>query len=160
MTYETTQTKLRIFVDFCIGFGIIIVSNYMYWGNSMMKYRFSKEIYSKEALLKSAYRFTDIAYLHLDTDEEYYYVTIELKNTNTSISEQEFQNALLAEMVRLCVSHQTKNVRELILARAFSSTIIEEVPIEQPPDNDYNINEILTDWFDKYDNDKTEQGIV
>ena len=160
MTYETTQTKLRIFVDFCIGFGIIIVSNYMYWGNSMMKYRFSKEIYSKEALLKSAYRFTDIAYLHLDTDEEYYYVTIELKNTNTSISEQEFQNALLAEMVRLCVSHQTKNVRELILARAFSSTIIEEVPIEQPPENDYNINEILTDWFDKYDNDKTEQGIV
>ena len=126
----------------------------------MMNYRFSKEIYSKEALLKSAYRFTDIAYLHLDVDHEYYYVTIELKNTNTSISEQEFQNALLAEMVRLCVSHQTKNVRELILARAFSSTIIEEVPIEQPPDNDYNINEILTDWFDKYDNDKTEQGIV
>ncbi len=122
----------------------------------MMNYRFSKEIYSKEALLKSAYRFTDIAYLHLDVDQEYYYVTIELKNNDKVISEKDFQNILLAEMVRLCVSNKTKNIRELVLARAFSSTIIEEIPKEQPPENDFNINEILTDWFEKYDKDKTE----
>ena len=129
-------------------------------GKNNMKFRFVKEIYSKEALLKTAYRFTDIAYLHLDMDEEYYYVTIELKCYDTTISEKDFQNALLAEMVRLCVSHQTKSIRELILARAFSSTIIEKSPIEQPPENDYTINEILTDWFEKYDNDKTEQGSI
>ena len=31
-----------------------------------MRYQFSKEIYLKEALIKTAYGFTDKAYLHMD----------------------------------------------------------------------------------------------
>ena len=54
-------------------------------------------------------------------------------------------------MVRLCVSDKTKNVRELILARAFSSTIIEDESIQPPAENDYDIDSILTDWFEEND---------
>lgn len=121
-----------------------------------MRYQFPKEIYRKEALIKTAYSFTDAAYLHLDADDKYYYVTIDLKGDTPTISEKEFQNALLANMVRFCISERTKSVRELLLARAFSSTILEEAPSDQPPENDININEVLTDWFEKYENDKVE----
>lgn len=119
-----------------------------------MRYQFSKEIYLKEALIKTAYGFTDKAYLHIDTDDKYYYVTIDPKNNDISISEKEFHNNLLAEMVRINVSQRTRNVRELILARAFSSTVIEENAVEPPPEIELDINDVLTDWFEKYDNDK------
>lgn len=122
----------------------IYVRNYM-------KYHFSKEIYSKEALIKAAYRYTDKAFLHLDIEKDEYIVNIEAKGGVDSITEKEFQNTLLAEMVRLCVSDRTKNVRELILARAFSSTIIEDESIEPPAENDYDIDSILTDWFEEND---------
>lgn len=35
---------------------------------------FSRDLYSKIALLKAAYNFTDKAYVHLDADEKSYYV--------------------------------------------------------------------------------------
>lgn len=41
--------------------------------------KFRRELYSKIALIKAAYNYTDIAYIHLDADESYYYVTIEPK---------------------------------------------------------------------------------
>lgn len=116
-----------------------------------MKYHFSKEIYSKEALIKAAYRYTDKAFIHLDIEKDRFIVNIEAKDGVDSVTEKEFQNTLLAEMVRLCVSDRTKNVRELILARAFSSTIIEDETIKPPTENDYNIEGILTDWFEEND---------
>lgn len=122
----------------------------------MIEYHFSKELYSKEALLKAAYSFTDMAYLHLDADERNYYVRIEAKEGSPIVTEQEFQNRLLSEMVRLCVSERTKNVRELVLARAFSSTIIEGTDMEQPPENNFDIESILKDWFETNDSDKAE----
>ena len=45
----------------------------------MKEMRFSKELYSKVALIKAAYNFTDRAYVHLDADQHYYYVTVEAK---------------------------------------------------------------------------------
>lgn len=118
-----------------------------------MIFLFKKELYSKYALIMAAYRFTDIAYIHLDVDKENYIVDLHLKDDSYSINEEEFKNTLLAEMVRLNISARTKNVRELILARAFSSTIIENEETEKPVENNFDINSILTDWFE--DNDKT-----
>ena len=33
--------------------------------------KFSKELYSRTALIKAAYNFTDMAYIHLDADDHY-----------------------------------------------------------------------------------------
>ena len=114
-----------------------------------MVYRFSKDIYTKDALIKAAYTFTDKSYLHLDVDVNNYIVTIESKDEADVVTEKEFQNALLAEMVRLSIEKRTKNVRELILARAFSSTVIDNIKVEEPEDIDCDIDNILTDWFEK-----------
>ena len=34
----------------------------------MKQLRYNRELYSKEALIKAAYNFTDRAYVHLDTN--------------------------------------------------------------------------------------------
>ena len=56
-----------------------------------MQMRFNKNLYSKVALLKAAYNYTDKAYLHLDADMNYYYVNIESKDKNHEITAQELK---------------------------------------------------------------------
>ena len=117
-----------------------------------MRFTFAKSIYNKEALLRAAYAYTDKTYIHLDADEQYYFVDIKMKNdSDKSIDLEAFQNEILAQMIREDVREKTKNIRELILARAFSSTLISESPTYQPERNTVDINDILVDWFEKYE---------
>ena len=118
----------------------------------MKELKFNKELYSKIALIKAAYNYTDIAYLHLDADEKYYYVSIESKNMECEINEDDFINEILAQSVRHEVYLQTKNIRELLLARAMAtSVVIENEQKEILQDDDFNENEILKDWFAEND---------
>ena len=113
-----------------------------------MRLSFKKELYSKIALLKAAYNYTDKAYIHLDSDNEYYYV--ELKNRNDeSITEDEFVNEMLTQSIRHEVYLQTKNVRELLLARAMATTVVAETSeSEDVVDNDlFSEDQILKDWY-------------
>ena len=48
--------------------------------------KFNKELYSKTALIKAAYNFTDKAYVHLDADDQNYYVSLSAKEESTLIS--------------------------------------------------------------------------
>ena len=70
--------------------------------------KFSKELYSRTALIKAAYNFTDMAYIHLDADDHYYYVFISAKEDGKSISEKDFINEMLSQSVRHVVYKQTK----------------------------------------------------
>ena len=119
----------------------------------MGEMRFSKELYSKVALIKAAYNFTDIAYVHLDADTSYYYVTLKPKD-NHDVSEAEFLNEMLTQSVRHEVYRQTKNIRELILARTMASSVIVEDsnPEEDTPDKTFLEEEILKDWFTQNEN--------
>lgn len=112
--------------------------------------KFHKELYSKIALIKAAYNFTDIAYIHLDADNSYYYVTIEPKKLEQTVSEQDFINEMLIQSVRHEVYQQTKNIRELLLARAMAtSVIVDKNIIEDDEQNNDSFDEcdILKDWF-------------
>ena len=80
--------------------------------------KFSKELNSKTALIKAAYNFTDSAYVHLDADEQYYYVELEPKSGSDKIDEHDFVNEMLAQSVRHEIFQQTKHIRELLYARA------------------------------------------
>ena len=113
--------------------------------------KFNKELYSKEALIKAAYRFTDRSYIHLDIDDSYYIVSIQMKSDYQFFDEEEFQNELLGEMVRMHVTEKTRNIREMILARALSSTIIEKPHEESNLGEETDINDILMDWFEKHE---------
>ena len=113
--------------------------------------KFKKELYSKTALIKAAYNFTDRAYLHLDADEQYYYVSIEAKSED-KIQEEEFINEMLTQSVRHEVYSQTKNIRELLLARAMATSIVLNDEIEElHVEDEYTENEILKDWFAQND---------
>ena len=114
-------------------------------------FEFSKEIYSKEALIKAAYDFIDEYYIHLDSDDEKYIVQIEAKGEVCSFNENEFINAILIHETRKIVSEKTKNIREMMYARAMASTVIDECEsdIVEEFDDNKSSEEILTDWFDE-----------
>ena len=103
----------------------------------MKQMKFKRELYSKVALIKAAYNYTDIAYLHLDADEEYYYVFIE------------FENEMLVQSVRHEVYKQTKAIRELLLARSVSTSLItsEQYEGDEVEINDFSEDDILKVWL-------------
>ena len=114
-----------------------------------MKFEFSKELYSKEALIKAAYNYTDRAYVHLDVDDEKYYVLLEMKHSNDEPDEKEFVNEMLAQSVRHLIYKQTKGIRELLLARAMATSVITDSDNNEGNDEvDFSEDEILKDWFD------------
>lgn len=116
-----------------------------------MDFKFAKNVYPKSALIKSAYSFTDRAYLHLDEDEKEYTVSIIYKD-GCSFDYHEFENEMLAQTVRYEIYRQTKDIRKLTVARALASTVIEKLPDDDTiEDSEIDINSILTDWFDKND---------
>jgi His-Xaa-Ser system protein HxsD len=115
----------------------------------MREMKFNKELYSKLALIKAAYNYTDVAYVHLDSDDTYYYVSIENKEQDQEVNEQEFINEMLAQSVRHEIYQQTKNIRELLLARAMATSVIVEDGLEENNEVDasFDEDEILKDWF-------------
>ena len=120
-----------------------------------MVYSFSKELYSRTALLKAAYMFIDLAYVHLDADERNWIVTIDLKDQTDSnaVSESDFVNEMLVQSLRHEVYEQTKNIREMLYARSVaSSLVINDKEIDDSDIEDVeteNEKEILHDWFEK-----------
>ena len=119
---------------------------------SMKQFKYNKELYSKVALIKAAYNFTDRAYVHLDADEKYYYVSISAKNGKEEISDDEFENEILAQSARHEIYLQTKNIRELMLARAVATSVVapkdEDESSDSEVEQEFSEDEILKDWFD------------
>lgn len=112
----------------------------------MMK--FKKELYSKIALLKAAYNFSDVCYIHLDADEDYYYVSLSSKENQSVVSEEGFIDEMLSQSVRHEVYLQTKNIRELMLARAMASSVMIEQTFDDIDEKElFFEDEILKDWF-------------
>lgn len=125
----------------------------------MMK--FNRELYSKTALLKAAYNFTDRAYVHLDMDDKYYFVELYDKEGFEAVEDDEFLNEMLSQSVRHVVYQQTKDIRELLMARAMSTTLVtnpsarEDKETEIPAEAYFSEDKILQDWF-KSDGADTE----
>jgi His-Xaa-Ser system protein HxsD len=125
----------------------------------MMK--FNRELYSKTALLKAAYNFTDRAYVHLDVDNKYYFVELYDKEGFEAVEDDEFLNEMLSQSVRHVVYQQTKDIRELLMARAMSTTLVthpsaqEDKEAEIPAEAYFSEDKILQDWF-KSDGADTE----
>ena len=59
----------------------------------------------------------------------------------------EFNNEMLAQATRYEIFQQTKDLREISLARALASTVIEKDSIVTNDDVDEDAEEILKNWF-------------
>ncbi len=123
-----------------------------------MRIRYDKEFYSKEALLKAAYHFTDKAYVYLGVEGDFFFVDFAPKDDvsfDKEKLENEFKNELLAQVIHQTVSKETTVLRELLVARALSSTMVDEGAssdvAESPMTEDAmdELDAIAKDWFDE-----------
>lgn len=117
-----------------------------------------KSVYPPEIMMKTAYLFLDRAYIHLRENDDAWIVQLTSKGGELPENiGQEFENALLAESVREITYRKTHNLREIILARAMASSIIscsdviKDVETAQEKQDDDKLSDILTDWFEKYE---------
>lgn len=82
------------------------------------------DLYSREALFRVCYLFTDRCYLFLSQEDgsSIIHVRFTRKSLETDLSRLagEFSNELINQKVRLDVAAETKAVRELIVAQAFA----------------------------------------
>ena len=116
-----------------------------------MVFQFSKNMYPKAALIKAAYQYTPTHYVHLDANETDYLVELVPKEKVASIDIHEFKNELLAQTVRTLISKETGRVRELVMARAFASTIVEGPLSTEPNEEDFDLDTVLKDWFENHE---------
>lgn len=116
-----------------------------------MPMRFSKDMYSKEALIKAAYQYTPTHYVHLDVDDTSFLVELIPKGAADKIDINEFKNELLVQTLRTLISKETGRIRELVMARAFASTIVEEPLHAEPSEEDFDLDVVLKDWFENYE---------
>jgi His-Xaa-Ser system protein HxsD len=97
-------------------------------------------IYSREAILKTCYWFTDLAYIQIpESPDGRIAIQIRLKQTVPTLEEPqlpgieefigEFCNSLLDFELRRQVESETGSLKQLILAKAFSeSGVLEDEP--------------------------------
>lgn len=114
-----------------------------------------KALFPHVVLLKAAYSFLDLLYIHFDETDTAWQVNMTRKSLDTESKNyaEEFENELLAQAVRYDVYLQTHTVRELLVARAMTTTMVDEAdPFEKISTDEKSVsseelNEILTDWF-------------
>ncbi len=83
-----------------------------------------KGIYSKDVLLKTAFSFTERAYIHLEQNNEYWVIQWTNKE-DEDINPLEFENELIAQQIRERLLVINSDIRKIVLARAYASSVIE-----------------------------------
>ena len=90
-----------------------------------MQLSLDKSAYSLEAVQKAAYRYIDRLTVVISTDERH--VVCEITPVNEAqkdfdVNLEDFKRELLDQELRLKIKNETEQVRNLILAYAFSKT--------------------------------------
>jgi His-Xaa-Ser system protein HxsD len=118
----------------------------------------SKGLYPSQVVLKTAYAFIDEYYVHIDENQNQWIIEIRSKKSDDDKDLRgQLENELISQSVRYAIFKRTRNIRELILARAMSSTMIDtnngSLVEEYGEDaiSDEELDTILTSWFDSYD---------
>ena len=123
-----------------------------------MELRVDKGIYSRQVLLKTAYSFSDRAYLHLSQDDHSWIIQW-TDMPDQQVKPEMFENELLAQQLREDLVERTRDIRTLLLSRAFASSALELEPADAGTpaypagnvpegDDEENAADILKGWFD------------
>ena len=114
-------------------------------------FTYDTTIYSREVLVKAAFRFIDQSYIHLDKIDDRYIVEIKNKEGKEAISKERYDEEMLLQLARFVVAEKTKDIRKMTIARAFASTIIDDRKQVDEDDDLQKIQvseDILKDWFE------------
>ncbi len=115
-----------------------------------MEIQVDKSIYSKDVLLKTAYTFMDRVYIHLGQTEINWVVSWTNKE-GINIKPEEFENELIQQQLRFDLLEQTKDIRKIVLARAYASTIIDKNDSVNEKTEQSDEPDILKGWFENND---------
>lgn len=88
--------------------------------NSLMKV--NKTLYNREAILSTAYKFTDTCYIHFESiDSENYGVFFSpiTNGADVSLVVNKFCNELIDQQIRYDLNNRNKSIKELIIKKAF-----------------------------------------
>lgn len=109
----------------------------------------SKDLYPKSVLLKTCFHFLDDYYIYLDADDKNYFIEITSKDKKDFVANISglFFNELIAQNTRFTILKETAHIRKIALARAYSSTIVNDEKASEEIKNDET--NMFKDWFDE-----------
>lgn len=122
------------------------------------------KLYPVIAIKKALSNYTKNIYVKIDYEDKKNIKLQIVPKENMSKEELEktigeLYNELFNETLRYEISIETKNLRELIIGRALYTTCIDTKTEEEKSEElskekleDYNIDEIATNWFSKLEN--------
>ena len=119
-----------------------------------IEFRVNKELYPLKAIYRAAYLFTDKYYIGLYQTEGTYIIKFSGKEKTCDYDDVgAFQNELLNQNLKLALSNDTREIRELIVTRALYSSFLpeenEEVSISETSEQEYDLNEIAKAWYEE-----------
>ena len=119
-----------------------------------IEFRVNKKVYPLKAIYRAAYLFTDKYYIGLDQTEETYIIKFSGKEKTSDYDDVgAFQNELLNQNLKLALSNDTREIRELIVTRALYSSFLpeenEEVSISETSEQEYDLDEIAKAWYEE-----------
>lgn len=116
---------------------------------SALKLTINPRIYPLEAVMAASYTFLDRAYVLLNKDKTDLVVQLWPKEGQTArATEGDFYNELLNEALRLKISKQNQQVREMVINRALfaaTNTNVEEEVLDRALDSLDNLDDLNLD---------------
>jgi His-Xaa-Ser system protein HxsD len=114
--------------------------------NGIARLQIDESLYSREAVLRTSYWFTDRCYVFISRPQPgCLLVSLRVKDPLPTLENPrpisvgtvagEYQNALLDQQLRIDIERETKVIRELLVAKAFSEAgVMDDPPPGDPRD--------------------------
>ncbi|WP_411822427.1 His-Xaa-Ser system protein HxsD [Leptospira sp. 'Mane'] len=94
---------------------------------------FDSSIYSKDAIFKALYSYGNKAVISVSKINDNFQVNLEVSEKKTQEELKKLSDSILRDVhdfsVREIANNETKNIRELLIAKAFSNGELDELPV-------------------------------
>jgi len=89
--------------------------------NNIIVFKVNKELYSKDAILETGYKFTNNYYFEIKSQDKNYLIKLRPKITciDTKNIKEDFLNELIDQQLRFNLNQKNHLLREMIIKKAF-----------------------------------------
>jgi len=89
--------------------------------DNIIVFKINKELYSKDAILETAYKFTNNYYFEIKSQDKNYLIKLKSKISSINIKniKEDFLNELIDQQLRFNLNKKNHLLREMIIKKAF-----------------------------------------